>query len=120
MKLVALCLLFFPTFASADRQMPDVTRVVNEIVTACAIGPTTALKEPLSSKLEEFLRQSIKSKTVRLADLTALFGQLPSDTKEALAVLKDERARKAFFAIYFNCISHQVSLKLKSFSVEIE
>ena len=120
MALVGWNLLCFLAAASADQQLPDVTQAVNEIVAACAIGPTSALKEPLSSKLEEFLQQSIKTKSAKSADLTALFGQFPTDTEEALAVLRDERARKAFFAIYFNCIGHQVGLKLKSFGIDLE
>jgi hypothetical protein len=120
MTLAVWCLLCFPAIASDDQQMPDVTRAVNEIVAACAIGPTRSLKEPLNSGLEEFLRQSITTKSARSAGLTALFGQLPTDSDEALTALKDERARKAFFAIYFNCINHQVSLKLRSFGIDID
>jgi hypothetical protein len=120
MILVVWNLLCFPAVASADQQLLDVTQAVNEIVAACAIGPTSALKEPLISRLEEFLQQSIKTKSAKSADLTALFGQFPTDTEEALAALKDERARKAFFAIYFNCIGHQVGLKLKTFGIDIE
>jgi hypothetical protein len=119
--LVVWHLLCFLTAASAaDQQLPDVRQAVNEVVAACAMGPTSALKEPLSSKLEEFLHQSIRTKSARSADVTALFEQFPTDTKEAVTVLKDQRARKAFFAIYFNCIGHQVSLKLKSLGIDIE
>ena len=120
MTLVAWNLLCFLAAASADQQVPEVSQVVNEIVAACAIGPTNALKEPLSSELKAFLQQSIKTKTAKSADLTALFEQFPTDTEEALVVLRDERARKAFFAIYFNCIGHQVGLKLKSFGIDPE
>ena len=120
MTLAVWNLLRFLAAASADQQLPDVTQAVNEIVAACAIEPTSALKEPLSSKLEEFLQQSIKTKSAKSVNLTVLFGQFPTDTEEALAVLRDERARKAFFAIYFNCIGHQVGLKLKSFGIDLE
>ena len=120
MTLVVWNLLCFLPAASADQQLPDVTQAVNEIVASCAIGPTSALKEPLSSKLEEFLQQSIKTKSAKSDNLTNMFGQLPIDTEEALAVLKDERARKAFFGIYFDCIRHQVGLRLKSLTIDIE
>jgi len=120
MALVGWNLLCFLAAASADQQLPDVTQTVNEIVAACAIGPTSALKEPLSSRLEEFVQQSVKTKSAKFANLTDMFGHLPIDIEEALAVFKDERARKAFFAIYFNCIGHQVGLKLKSLGIDIE
>src|SRR5215470_12741287 len=64
---VVWSLLCWLATASADEQLPDVTQAVNEAVAACAIGPTSALKEPLSSRLEEFLQQSIKAKSAKSA-----------------------------------------------------
>jgi hypothetical protein len=46
--------------------------------------------------------------------------QLPTDTEEAGAALKSENARQAFFTIYFNCIRHQVSLRLRSLGVTLD
>src|SRR5712671_2150870 len=61
----------------------------------------SALKEPLSSRLEEFVQQSIKTKSAKFANLTDMFGHLPINTEEALAVFKDEKACKSVLCYLF-------------------
>ena len=106
--------------AAADPQMPDVKQVANEIVFACTIGPTSTLESPLSSKLGEFIQQSIVSKSAKSIALTDMLAQLPTDTDEVMEQLKDPKARQMFFAIYFNCIRQQTSLRLKSLNIALE
>jgi hypothetical protein len=117
--LVVSSLSFLITAASADQQS-DIKRAVNEIIAACQIGPTNSLKEALGSKLEKFLQQSIETKSAKSDNLTTIFAQLPTDNDEALGQLPDLRARQAFFAIYFNCIRHQVNLMTKSLGIALE
>jgi hypothetical protein len=112
-----LCLV---AVASADQQSPDVTQAVNEIIAACAILPMNTIEEPLSAKLEEFLRQSSETKSAKSSDLTDLFAQLPTDTEKGLEQVKDPRARDFFFSAYFTCIRQQTSLKLKSWNIPLE
>jgi hypothetical protein len=117
MTLVVANMLCLVPAASDDRQLPDVKQIVHEIVDACAIGPTNSLKEALSSNLEKFLRQAIETKSADPVTLNNLLERLPTDTDETRAQLKNERARQTFFTIYFDCIRHQVGLKLKSLGI---
>jgi hypothetical protein len=104
--------------AGAAQQSPDLKQMVMEIVSACALGgPTSSFKQTLSSNLEDFLHQAIETKSADPVMLNNLLEQLPTDTDEMRAQLKSERARRTFFAIYFDCIRHQVSLKLKSLGI---
>jgi hypothetical protein len=119
-KAIASAICFLVS-ASANQQPPPlVTEAVSEIMAACTIGPTETIKESLRPKLSEFFQKSTRANFAKSADLAALFEQIPTDTEEARAALKDERARNAFFIIYFNCISHQVSLKLRSLDIDIQ
>ena len=117
----AVCnLLCLAAVASADQQLPDVTQAVDEIIAACAILPMNTLKAPLSSKLEDFLRRSLETKSAKSSDLADLLAQLPTDTEQGLEHVKDPRARSFFFSTYFTCISQQTSLKLKSWNITLE
>ena len=113
-------LLCLSAVASADQQSPDVTQAVNEIIAACAILPMNTIEKPLSAKLEEFLRQSLATKSAKSSDLTDLFAQLPTDTEKGLEQVKDPRARDFFFSAYFTCIRQQTGLKLKSWNIALE
>jgi hypothetical protein len=55
------------------------------------IVPADSLKEALSSGLQDFLRQSIEAKSVDLAKLTDMLGQLPTQTED---ILGDRRTRR--------------------------
>ena len=122
MTLMALNSLCVVTAAFADQQSTDIKQTVNEIVGSCALkgGPADYLKESLSSGLEEFLRQSIKSKSADLAKLNDMLGQLPTGTEEILSDLKSDRAVQTFFSIYFDCIRRLTSLKLKSLNIDLK
>jgi hypothetical protein len=117
MSLVAWTLSCLVTAATAQ-QSPDLKQTVKEVVSACALGgPTSYFEQALSSNLEDFLRQAIETKSADPVMLDNLLERLPTNTDEMRAQLKSERARQTFFAIYFDCIRHQVSLKLKSLGI---
>jgi len=118
MALVSLNLMC--AVATADPQVLDVKQIVNEVVVACAIGPSSMLEAPLSSKLDEFIRQSIESKAAKSIALTDMLVQLPTDTDEAQEQLKDPRTKQMFFDIYFNCIRQQTALRLKSLNIALD
>jgi hypothetical protein len=122
MTLMVLNSLWVVTAASADQQLTDIKQTVNEIIGSCALrgSPADYLKESLSSGLEDFLRQSIKAKSADLAKLNDMLGQLPTGTEEILRDLKSEKGVQTFFSIYFECIRHQASLKLKSWNIDLK
>jgi hypothetical protein len=115
---LGLLLLMAP--AAGQPSSPDVRQAASEIVAACAIGPTKSFKDMLRARLENFLQRAIETKSAKAADLNTIFAQMPKDTEEALQLIPAARGRQAFFAIYFNCIRHQVILKLKLFNVDFE
>ena len=122
MRIIALPFLGLLLMAIATGQpLPsDVSQAVSQIIAACALGPTNSFKDVLRARLENFLAHAIETKSANAADLNAIFTQIPTDTEEALQLIPNPRARQGFFAIYFNCIQHQVSLKLKSFNIDFE
>jgi hypothetical protein len=120
MTLIVLNSLCLVTAASADQQSMDVEQAVNEIVGSCALkgGPADFLKEPLSSGLEDFLRQSIEAKSADLAKLDDMLGQLPTGSEEILRDLKNEKSVQTFFSVYFDCIRRLTIRKLKSLDID--
>jgi hypothetical protein len=119
MTFAVWCLLCLIATASADQQLPNVPQAVDEIIAACAILPMNTLKAPLSSKLEEFLRQSLETKSAKFSVLTDLLARLPTDTEKGIEHITDPRARSFFIGHYFNCIGQQTSLKLKSWNIAL-
>jgi hypothetical protein len=122
MTLMVLSSLCVVAAASADQQLTDIKQTVNEIIGSCALkgGPADYFKESLSSGLEDFLRQSIESKSADLAKLNDMLGQLPTGTEEILSDLKSERGVQTFFSVYFECIRRLTSLKLKSLNIDLK
>jgi hypothetical protein len=112
---VANALSFAPP--AGGQQLTPIKQAVTEIVGACAIGPTSSIKDAVSATLEEFLRESIETQSANYNKLMDMLGRLPTNTEEAIMQLKNERARQTFFSAYFNCLRHQASLKLKSFGL---
>ena len=113
-------LLCFLAAASAAQQLPAVRQAVDEIIAACAIVPMNTLRDPLISKLEEFLRRSLEAKSAKSKELSDLFTRLPTDTEKGLEHVTDPRARNFFISTYFNCIQDQTRLKLKSWNITLE
>jgi hypothetical protein len=112
--------LYAAGIASSIAQSPDLATAANEIVASCSIGPTETLHETLSAKLEEFLRGAIGTKSAKTTALTEVLAQIPTETEEAIALIKVQKARELFFAIYFKCIREQTALKMKSLNIALE
>jgi hypothetical protein len=112
-------LLYLVATASADPQSPDLPKAVNQIIASCAILPMNTLNGLLSSKLEEFLQQSLETKSAKFSALTDLLAGLPADTEKGLEHITDARARSFFIGHYFNCIGQQTRLKLKSWDIPL-
>ena len=122
MTLAALNSLCPVTAAFADQQLTDIEQTVSEIVGSCALkgGPADYLKEPLSSGLEDFLRQSIEAKSADLAKLSDMLGQLPTGSEGIRSELKSDKGVQTFFSVYFDCIRRLTSLKLKSLNIDLK